>query len=125
MGFPLSSTLVPVYLSGENLELMDNFPELGLFAILYFCFTMTQPSSDALPEVKRWKLVDVALSWKVKKIQVRRLFSQSLVSGVRIMGTKKKRNRSQSTIFTGIFGVSRQEPPSLPTQKYNWKKGRD
>ena len=38
MGFPLSSTLVPVYLSGENLELMDNFPELH-FAILYFCFT--------------------------------------------------------------------------------------
>ena len=97
---------------------MDNFPELGLFRDIAFLFhLMTQPSSDALPEVKRWKPVDVALSWKVKKIQVRRLFSKSLVSTPIIMGSKEKETDHNRLFSPACWCFSAESPQALLTQK--------
>jgi hypothetical protein len=119
-GFPLNSTVLPMYLSGENLELLDNFPELALFRDIVFLFhLMTQPSSDALPEVKRWKPVDAALSWKVKKNTNDKVVFTVMGFGRPLSWEpRESRNRSQSSVFSGFFGISRpRAPPSSADPK--------
>ena len=109
-----------MYLSGENLELLDNFPELGLFRDIIFLFhLMTQPSSDALPEVKRWKPVDVALSWRVKKnTNEKVVFTVTGFGRPLSWEPRERRNRSNTSIFSGFFGVSRpRAPPSSADPK--------
>ena len=77
MGFPSEG---PRYLSGENMDFQDNFPELGLFRDIVFLFhLMTQPSGNSLPEIRRWKPVDAALKWKINVDNENRLVCYSWI----------------------------------------------
>ncbi|KAK3255331.1 hypothetical protein CYMTET_35481, partial [Cymbomonas tetramitiformis] len=55
-------------LTGERRELSDNFPEMGMLRDLVFLFKlMMVPTTNALPEVKRWQPMDAALNWSTNK----------------------------------------------------------
>ena len=46
---------------------MDTYPDLPVFRDLVFMFKlMMAPTSAALPDLKRWKPADAALSWSFK-----------------------------------------------------------
>ena len=59
------SILAEQYLTGEEPELLDNFPELRFFRDVVFLFKCLQaPTSDALPTSGRaWRPRDAALEW--------------------------------------------------------------
>lgn len=66
MGFPRGEEL-PMYLSGENTLVLDNFPELGFFRdIVYLFKALLAPSSESLPELRPWRARDAALGWGYK-----------------------------------------------------------
>ena len=55
------------YLCYDERELIDNFPELMFFRdIVYCCKALSAPTSDALPELRRWRPIDAALKWQYK-----------------------------------------------------------
>ena len=67
MGFPMTDEELPFYLSGESRELGDNYPELTTMRDIVFMFkAMMTPTSDSLPELRRWRPRDAALWWKYK-----------------------------------------------------------
>lgn len=58
---------LPRYLCYEDRELIDSFPELAFFRdIVYCCKALSVPTSDALPEMKKWRPTDAALRWEHK-----------------------------------------------------------
>mmetsp|Transcript_14534 Transcript_14534/g.21938 ORF Transcript_14534/g.21938 Transcript_14534/m.21938 type:complete len:1946 (+) Transcript_14534:90-5927(+) len=62
-GFPVLEQ-PEVYLTGERPELLDCYPELGLFRDIVFTFKALQaPTSDGLPPVRAWRPEDAALFW--------------------------------------------------------------
>ncbi|CAM9743492.1 unnamed protein product, partial [Sphacelaria rigidula] len=53
-----------LYLSGDNPELLDVYPELGyLRDIVYLLKAFMAPTSDVLPEVRPWTPADARLHW--------------------------------------------------------------
>ena len=67
MGFPMEDEELPFYLSGESRELSDNYPEMLVMRDIVFMFkALMTPTSDALPELRRWRPRDAALFWKYK-----------------------------------------------------------
>jgi hypothetical protein len=55
------------YLSYDDRELIDSFPELAFFRdIVYCCKAVMAPTSDALPEINLWRPKDAALTWEHK-----------------------------------------------------------
>jgi hypothetical protein len=68
MGFNTSSKELPLYMSGENPVVADNYPELVMFRdIVYLFKALLSPVSSALPELRQWRATDARLTWKVKK----------------------------------------------------------
>jgi hypothetical protein len=62
MGFDRTEALQ--YMTGENSELLDHYPELGFFRDLIFMFKLvTDPSATALPDQLLWDVKDSALRW--------------------------------------------------------------
>ena len=67
MGFPMEEGELPFYLSGESRELGDNYPEMMVMRDIVFMFkAMMTPTSESLPELRRWRPRDAALWWKFK-----------------------------------------------------------
>ncbi|CAM9378337.1 unnamed protein product [Chrysoparadoxa australica] len=67
MGYPEPPEIMPLYLSGEDPLLTDNYPELAyLRDVVYLLKAVMAPTSDALPEVRPWTPQDAALRWKWK-----------------------------------------------------------
>ena len=65
VGFPYAPHLLPRYLSGDDPLLLDNYPELGLYRDICFLFkAMMAPTSESLPELRRWKATDARLTWR-------------------------------------------------------------
>ncbi|CAM9175989.1 unnamed protein product, partial [Choristocarpus tenellus] len=63
MGYPRGDPWL--YLSGDNPELLDVYPELAYMRdIVYLLKAMMAPTSDALPEVRAWTPADARLHWK-------------------------------------------------------------
>jgi len=61
---------VPEYLAkyhtGEHREFVDSYPEMRSLRDILFMFKLLMaPTSDALPELARWKPIDAALDWSV------------------------------------------------------------
>ena len=55
-------------LSGENPVLIDHFPEIQFFRDMCFLFKCTMaPTSDSLPDLRRWSYTDARLEWKWQK----------------------------------------------------------
>ena len=117
MGFPVSESAR--YLSGENMDFQDNFPELGLFRDIVFLFhLMTQPSSDSLPEVRRWKPVHAALKWKIKTNNEKKVSFSVHGFGRSLSWKPRKKRVRRNSIFSGIFGTSNpRRPPSAADPK--------
>ena len=64
-GFDMQN--LDLYISGENPEVYDNYPELSYFRDLIFTFKLVMvPSSDSLPELYPWEPRDAALTWKIE-----------------------------------------------------------
>ncbi|CAN0273248.1 unnamed protein product, partial [Ectocarpus sp. 12 AP-2014] len=58
-----------LYLSGDNPELLDVYPEIGyLRDIVYLLKAFMAPTSDALPEIKAWTPADARLHWSWKSV---------------------------------------------------------
>ena len=67
MGFPMGREELPFYLSGESREFSDNYPEMATMRDIVFAFkAFMTPTSDALPELRRWRPRDAGLWWKYK-----------------------------------------------------------
>ena len=67
MGFPMGREELPFYLSGESREFSDNYPEMSTMRDIVFAFkAFMTPTSDALPELRRWRPRDAGLWWKYK-----------------------------------------------------------
>eukprot|EP00937_MAST-01D_sp_MAST-1D-sp2_P002013 g2013.t1 len=61
------------FFGGEDPLVVDNLPELAAFRNLVFMFKiMMQPTSDALPALKRWMPTDAALAWRYKKADAKK-----------------------------------------------------
>jgi hypothetical protein len=57
--------LLPLYLTGEDRLVLENYPELGFFRDIVFIFKLLMvPSVEALPEIMTWRPLDAALSWR-------------------------------------------------------------
>ena len=57
------------YLSGASPEVLDNYPELGLFRDIVFYFKLMMCSSaDDLPPIRRWEARDAALRWTCEPV---------------------------------------------------------
>lgn len=55
------------YITGERPEILENYPEVGYFRDIVFLFKLVMvPSSDSLPEVRPWDIIDGSLRWSVK-----------------------------------------------------------
>ena len=68
LGFPTERRVLLLYLSGEEPELLDLYPEMATFRDIVFYFkAMMVPSSDALPDLRAWAPADAKLSWAWKK----------------------------------------------------------
>lgn len=64
-GFPTG--FEDMYITGERVELLENYPEIGYFRDLVFTFKLVMvPSSDGLPEVRLWDPVDASFKWSSK-----------------------------------------------------------
>ena len=67
MGFPMDPDELPFYLSGESRELGDNYPEMPVMRdIVFFFKALMTPTSESLPELRRWRPRDAALGWKYR-----------------------------------------------------------
>ena len=63
--FPRSPQLFGLYLTGEDPNLVDNYPELAYFRDIVFTFkALMAPTCDALPPVQPWAPVDGRLRWR-------------------------------------------------------------
>lgn len=52
---------------GEERELLDTYPDLAMLRDVVFLFKlMMAPTSDRLPELRRWRPADAALAWSFK-----------------------------------------------------------
>lgn len=59
--------LAGLYLTGMRSELIDVFPELGVFRDIVFYFKLVMvPTLEELPELKRWTAREAALAWSCK-----------------------------------------------------------
>jgi hypothetical protein len=67
MGFRRSASPefdAAAYISGAAPELLDNYPELGMFRdIVFYLKLMMCPSLEELPAFRRWEPRDAALQW--------------------------------------------------------------
>ena len=67
MGFPRGVSPehdAAAYLSGTAPELLDNYPQLGVFRdIIFYLKLMLNPSMDALPPLRRWEPREASLTW--------------------------------------------------------------
>ena len=67
IGFDKSPAVLPLYMTGEDSVLIDNYPEIGFFRDIVYLFKMMMaPTSDMLPEIKYWTYKDAALKWSWK-----------------------------------------------------------
>ena len=83
--------------------MIDTYPDLAVFRDIVFLFKlMMAPTSDSLPDLKRWRPGDAALSWSFK-------------------GSNKGDNVGQITVGSGFgiremsnlkFGTSQMAPTS-------------
>eukprot|EP01050_Picozoa_sp_SAG11_P029516 SAG11_NODE_8337_length_1027_cov_0.904095_2_plen_189_part_01 len=61
-GHPLQD--VHRYFTGEDGDLLENYPDLAYFRDIVFIFkALLAPTSDALPEISPWAVKDAVLSW--------------------------------------------------------------
>jgi len=62
IGFPEPD--LALYVTGEKTEILDSFPEFLYYRDVVFMFKfMMSPTSDALPEIRPWHVVDARLNW--------------------------------------------------------------
>ena len=62
IGYP--SSKLASYISGEQPEILDDYPELEYYRDIVFTFKfMMTPTSDALPEIRCWLPRDARLTW--------------------------------------------------------------
>lgn len=67
IGFDKSPEVLPLYMTGEDSVLIDNYPEIAFFRDIVYLFKMMMaPTSDMLPEIRYWTYKDAALKWSWK-----------------------------------------------------------
>ena len=69
IGFPEGEDgeLLPYYLSGEDMTILENYPELGYLRDIVFLFKiMMAPTKETLPGLKRWEPSQARLSWQFR-----------------------------------------------------------
>jgi hypothetical protein len=66
VGFPNTpASVLPKYLSGEDPILLENYPEIGLYRDIVFCFKyMMLAPAENLPELRAWMPIDARLTWR-------------------------------------------------------------
>lgn len=66
MGFP--TTNLPLYITGEQPEILYLFPELRYYRDVVFMFKyLMAPTAEVLPEIKPWMQRDAILLWTYKE----------------------------------------------------------
>ena len=138
MGFVRGSQELPMYLTGENPLIVDNYPELALFRDTVFLFkALLAPSSGDLPELRPWFATDARLFWRVAKTEVRDKNDSSRLireASFDVSGFGKKRMKCaafQKTYdelggvekekkgflrsFLGVFGFGKSKPRAPPS----------
>jgi hypothetical protein len=66
IGFPTEN--LPLYITGEQTEILYNYPELEYYRDIAFMFKyLMTPDASALPEFKPWMQKDARLTWTYKE----------------------------------------------------------
>ncbi|PRP79727.1 hypothetical protein PROFUN_12661 [Planoprotostelium fungivorum] len=105
IGFP--SENLPLYLSGEQSEILYNYPELLYYRDIVFLFKyLTTPDQAALPQVKPWFQKDAKLSWSFREGEGFTVngFKQSLRSVHPLPDTEK------TTFWSRLFSKKNRNP---------------
>lgn len=88
-----------LYLTGQRRDVMDVYPELGVFRDIIFYFKLVMvPTADDLPELKRWSPMEAALTWTCR----------TPASGMQIPGMKKQ-NPIAGKVHMQVSGFSGKE----------------
>lgn len=88
IGFDKNWDVLPLYMTGEDSVLIDNYPEIAFFRDIVYLFKMMMaPTSDMLPPIKYWTYKDAALkwSWKDKSTKQSRA-AQEIVGKLKVAG---------------------------------------
>ena len=68
IGYERSPDLLSNYFSCENRDMADHYPELIALRDSVFMFkAMMTPTSDSLPDLRRWTFRDSQLNWKIER----------------------------------------------------------
>ena len=109
------------YISGESPELLDNYPELGLFRDIVFYFKLMMCSSvDDLPPIQRWEARDAALRWSFEPVMSGLPgFRSASAMSVKVDGFGRRlsavRQRRQEGGVIARFMLSRPKPRAPPS----------
>lgn len=75
MGYPTGNKdghgqTIPLYFTGENPELVDEFPEmLELRDVVFLAKLLLVPVLEGLPDVRLWRSSHAKLVWKVRTVE--------------------------------------------------------
>ena len=99
IGFPEGEDgeLLPYYLSGEDMTILENYPELGYLRDIVFLFKiMMAPTKETLPGLKRWEPSQARLAWHFRG-------DSKEESEEEEQKKKKKNKKSKNRFVVGAF----------------------
>ena len=99
IGFPEGEDgeLLPYYLSGEEMTILENYPELGYLRDIVFLFKiMMAPTKETLPGLKRWEPSQARLTWHFRG-------DSKEESEEEEQKKKKKNKKSKNRFVVGAF----------------------
>lgn len=102
IGFPEGEDgeLLPYYLSGEEMTILENYPELGYLRDIVFLFKiMMAPTKETLPGLKRWEPSQARLTWHFRG-------DSKEESEEEEQKKKKKNKKSKNRFVVGAFDTN-------------------
>jgi hypothetical protein len=109
------------YISGASPEILDNYPELGLFRDIVFYFKLMMCSSiDDLPPIQRWEARDAGLRWSFEPVMSGLPgFRSASAMSLKVEGFGRRlsavRQRKQEPGMLARFMQSRPKPRAPPS----------
>ena len=92
--------LLPYYLSGEEMTILENYPELGYLRDIVFLFKiMMAPTKETLPGLKRWEPSQARLTWHFRG-------DSKEESEEEEQKKKKKNKKSKNRFVVGAFDTN-------------------
>jgi hypothetical protein len=99
MGFPQNDATDHLYLSGEQSEMLDFYPEMRFYRDLVFTFKfMMAPSGDAFPAILPWSQTDARLTWQFKPQKKKKGTKKGYVEGAYVVAAFNRELRCVAAI---------------------------